>query len=137
MRAILCLSLIAVSLTVPAALAKPGFGLLFYEGHTVRTVVPPAAMPHQGVDALYVIAAGLTDQLPVVAVAPGDRDYHGGKWKFHLVSWNVLPYLLTSETDVLAAEAAGDVTITRVPANDFKCPIQGQAGKGPAGVTPE
>jgi len=40
------------------------------------------------------------------------------------VSWNVTPYLLTSEAAVLAADAAGDVTVTRVPANDFKCPIQ-------------
>ena len=35
-----------------------------------------------------------------------------------------LAYLLTSESRVLAADAAGDVTITRVPENDFKCPIQ-------------
>jgi hypothetical protein len=36
----------------------------------------------------------------------------------------VTPYLLTSEAAVLAAAAAGDVTVTRVPGNDFKCPIQ-------------
>jgi hypothetical protein len=137
MRFVLCLTLIVVFLSVPAISAKPGFGLLFYDGYTVRTVVPPAAMPHRGVDALYVIAGGVTDQLPIAAVAPGDRDYHGGKWQFHAVSWNVPPYILTSESDVLAAEAAGDVTITRVPERDFKCPIQGRAGKGPEGVTPD
>jgi hypothetical protein len=124
MRAALVLTLIAVSLAVPAALAKPGFGDLYHDGAVVRTVVPPAAMPHRGIDDLYVVANGHPDQLAVAAVAPGDRGYHGGKWAFHGVTWNVLPYLLTSEGDVLAAEAAGDVTITRVPANDFKCPIQ-------------
>jgi len=36
----------------------------------------------------------------------------------------VAPYLLTSEAAVLAAYMAGDVTVTRVPANDFLCPIQ-------------
>ena len=40
------------------------------------------------------------------------------------MTWNDTPYLLTSEGAILAAEAAGDVTITRVPANDFLCPIQ-------------
>jgi hypothetical protein len=40
------------------------------------------------------------------------------------VTWNVTAYLLTSEAGVLDAADAGDVTITRVPGNDFKCPIQ-------------
>jgi hypothetical protein len=57
-------------------------------------------------------------------VIPGDPGYHGGHWKFHAVTWNVVPYLLTSEAAVHAAAAAGHVMVTRVPANDFKCPIQ-------------
>ena len=81
-------------------------------------------MPREGRDALYAIMGGVSDQRPVIAVAPGDRDYHGGKWAFHAVKWNVKPYLLTSAGQVLAAASNGYVTITRVPANDFKCPIQ-------------
>ncbi|MHC4956539.1 MAG: hypothetical protein ACYTGZ_22085 [Planctomycetota bacterium] len=106
------------------AAAKPGFGNLFYDGGVVRTVVPPAAMPKEGTDNLYVVTNGAAGQLAVAAVAPGDRDYKGGKWAFHSVTFNVAPYLLTSESAVLAAEAAGDVDVTRVPENDFKCPIQ-------------
>ena len=60
----------------------------------------------------------------MAAVAPGDTDYHGGHWAFHSVTWNVASYPLTSEAEVLAAAAAGDVTITRVPENDFLCPVQ-------------
>lgn len=101
-------------------LARPGFGQLYHDGEIVRTIVPPAAAPKEGVDNLYVIP----DQLAVAAVAPGDRDYHGGKWAVHTVSWNVAPYDLTSEEEVLAAESAGDVDVTRVPENDFKCPVQ-------------
>ena len=41
----------------------------------------------------------------------------------------VTPYLLTSEAAVLAAGMAGDVTIDRVAANDFKCPIQFGPGR--------
>jgi len=119
-----------VIFTLPAAAKKDrpvGFGSLYYDGEMVRTVVPPASMPFQGRDYLYPIMGGVEGQLPVAAVAPGDRDYHGGQWAVHLVDWNVEPmerYLLTSEAEVLAAAAAGDVTITREAGNDFKCPIQ-------------
>lgn len=99
---------------------KVGFGELYYNGDVVRTVVPPAAAPKMGKDNLYAVPG----QRAVAAVAPGDRDYHGGKWAFHSVEWNVDPYLLTSEEAVLAAAEAGDIEVTRVPENDFKCPIQ-------------
>ncbi len=109
---------------IPALADTPGFvfpdGCCFYDGEEVRTVVPPSAMPQNGIDNFY----GVPGQKGVVAVAPGDTDYHGGKWKFHSVAWNVTPYLLTSESAVRIAEAADDVTIDRVEANDFKCPIQ-------------
>ena len=122
---LLATALVLVVSTMDIASAqRPGFGELYYEGTIVRTVVPPAAAPREGRDDLYAIMDGVSDQLAVVAVAPGDRDYHGGQWAFHSVTWNVSPYLLTSESDVLAAADSGDVTITRVEDNDFKCPVQ-------------
>jgi len=125
---VLAAALVGV-IAAPASAGRPGFVFpgecCFYEGEMVRTVVPPAASPQEGRDDFYgfpeTAAAG---QKGVVAVAPGDKDYHGGKWKFFAVTWNVEEYLLTSADAVLAAETAGDVTITRVAANDFKCPIQ-------------
>jgi len=108
----------------PALAERPGFGLLYYNDEVVRTVVPPAAMPTAGRDNFYAVMNGVEDQLGVAGVAPGDRDYHGGMWAFHSVVWNVPAYLLTSEAAVLAAAMAGDVTVTRVPENDFKCPVQ-------------
>jgi hypothetical protein len=100
-------------------------GCCYYEGRIVRTVVPPASNPREGRDNFYGFpGAAATGQKGVVAVAPGDRDYHGGHWAFHAVTWNVTPYLLTSEAAVLAAAGAGDVTVSRIAANDFKCPIQ-------------
>jgi hypothetical protein len=130
---------VLVALAVPAVLvatfasaqaqSQPPFvfpdGCCYYNGAIVRTVVPPAATPEEGTDNFYAFpdraAAG---QKGVVAVAPGAPNYHGGHWKFFAVTFNVTPYLLTSEAAVLAAEDAGDVTVTRVMANDFKCPIQ-------------
>lgn len=112
--------------SLTASAARPGFGQLFYEGEIVRTVVPPAAMPFVGKENLYVIQSDVEGQLPVAAVAPGDKDYHGGKWAFHSVMWNmdVDPESLASEAEVLAAASVGEVTITRIFENDFKCPIQ-------------
>lgn len=123
---ILALSMLLVAV-VPALAAKPAFGKLFYEGRTVRTIVTPSASPQEGRDNLYAFPNGAAEgQLGVTSVAPGDTDYHGGQWAFHSVTWNegVEPYLLKSEAAVLSAEEAGDITITRVPAMDFKCPIQ-------------
>ncbi|MHC4134655.1 MAG: hypothetical protein ACYS0K_06695 [Planctomycetota bacterium] len=133
MRRVLTLCLVLLFVMASLAVAKPVFALLYYDGAVVRTVVPPAAMPHRGTDDLYAVSGGVAAQLPVAAVAPGDRSYRGGKWAFHAVTWNVAPYLLNSEDAVLAAAAAGDVTITRVPERDFKCPIQPSKG----GIVPE
>ncbi|MDH3839312.1 MAG: hypothetical protein C0629_16775 [Chromatiales bacterium] len=113
-------------ITAQSLQAEPPFGQLYYDGAVVRTVVPPAAAPKQGRDPIYPIMGGVEGQLPVAAVAPGDKGYHGGKWAVNVVMWQAeaVPYLLTSEQMVLDAEASGLVTITRVRDADFKCPIQ-------------
>lgn len=112
-----------------AAASRPPFvfpgGCCYYDDRMVRTVVPPASAPQEGRDDFYAFpGAAAPGQKAIVAVAPGDLDYHGGQWRFHAVTWNVTPYLLTSAEAVTAAAAAGDVGIARVAANDFKCPIQ-------------
>jgi hypothetical protein len=96
----------------------------YYNDTIVRTVTPPASDPNEGRDNFYAITNGVAGQKGVVGVAPGDPGYHGGHWKFFAVTFTVAPYLLTSEAAVLAAEAAGDVTITRDASADFRCPIQ-------------
>jgi hypothetical protein len=120
---------LALGVAVPAAHAdsdnaRVGFGTLLYEGSEVRTVVTPAAIPGRGVDDLYAFP-GVPSQAPITSVAPGDRDYHGGRWAFHTVTWSTTAYPLSSEADVLAAEEAGDVTIQRVEEMDFVCPVAG------------
>jgi hypothetical protein len=118
----------ALAVSAAATAGPPGFvfpsGCCFYDGGTVRTVVPPAAFPNEGTDPFYAVLDGATGQKAVVGEAPGDPEYEGGRWAFHAVTWNSAPYLLTSEAAIIAAAAAGHVTITRIPANDFLCPIQ-------------
>jgi hypothetical protein len=124
----LVLALAVLSVAAVATAARPGFvlpaGCCFYDGESVRTVVPPSAFPNQGTDPFYAVMGGASGQKPVVGLAPGDAGYNGGHWAFHSVTWNVTPYLLTSEEAIEAAEDAGHVTVTRVPASDFLCPIQ-------------
>lgn len=117
----------------PAALADSdraavGFGSLYHDGEVVRTVVTPTSTPGRGVDAIYAVSGGVDGQLAVTSVAPGEPGYHGGRWAVHAVSWNagVEPYLLVSDEAVLAAAQAGEVSIMRVAAADFVCPVAGR-----------
>ena len=111
---------LSVATLAPSQAAGVVFSELFYEGTVVGTVIPPATSPKEGRDNLY----GVPGQRAVIGVAPGDTDYHGGMWAFHGVVWNVTPYLLDSEASVLGAAMSGDVTVTRIPSMDFKCPVQ-------------
>jgi hypothetical protein len=119
---------VAVSALVAAvpAMATTGKGSLFHDGAVVGTVVVPAPVaPGSGSDPFYNVTNGAAGQLGIAGVAPGDGPYHGGDWQVWLVTFNsgVTPYLLTSDEAVFAAEAAGDVTVTRAPDADFRCPI--------------
>ena len=103
---VLAVTMLVLAVTPTFAKGPPGFGFLYYDGDVVRTVVPPAAMPKPGTDPLYPIMGGAEGQLPVAGVAPGDRDYRGGKWAVNVVTWNVDPYLLTSEAEVMKAASS-------------------------------
>jgi hypothetical protein len=108
------------------AMATTGKGSLFHDGAVVGTVVVPAHVPAgSGSDPFYNVTNGAAGQLGIAGVAPGDGPYHGGEWQVWLVTFtgSVTPYLLTSDEAVAAAQAAGDVTVTRAPAADFRCPV--------------
>ena len=129
MRRVIALAAVAGAMVVSlsaSASATAGKGFLFHNGDVVRTVVPPAAIPHGGNDPFYSVTNGAEGQLGIAGVAPGDGPYHGGHWAVYLVTFNpgVEPYLLTSDEAVFAAEAAGDVTVTRNADADFLCPVQ-------------
>lgn len=107
------------------AVAKTGKGLLYLNGEVVGTVVNPGRLPHGGNDPFYAVTNGVADQLGIAGVGPGEAGYNGGAWAVYEVTFNegVAPYLLTSDEAVLEAEAAGDVTVSRVAEADFRCPI--------------
>jgi hypothetical protein len=110
---------------VPAT-ATTATGQLFHDGAIVGTVVTPSPIaPGSGTDPFYKVTNGADGQLGIAGVAPGDGPYHGGSWQVYLVTFNtgVTPYLLTSDEAVFAAQAAGDVTVTRAGETDFRCPV--------------
>jgi hypothetical protein len=109
-----------------SASAQTTKSVLYHDGGIVRTVVNPAPLPNGGSDPFYSVTNGAEGQLGIAGVAPGDGPYHGGAWAVNTVTFNegVTPYLLTSDEAVFAAEGTGDVTVTRVPDADFRCPVQ-------------
>lgn len=122
---VLLVSAAALLAALPTA-ATTGKGQLFHNGSVVGTVVTPSPIPDgAGTDPFYNVTNGAAGQLGIAGVAPGDGPYHGGSWQVFLVTFKsgVTPYLLTSDEAVFAAEDAGDVTVTRAGAADFRCPV--------------
>ena len=115
-------TVVVLALAGPAG-AKAGKGFLFLDGDTVGTTVVPAPVPGGGTDPFFMVTNGVEGQLGIAGVGPGQPGYTGGDWAVFQVTFTVAPYLLTSDEAVAAAEAAGDVTVMRDAAADFRCPI--------------
>jgi hypothetical protein len=114
-----------VLVLVGPAGAKAGKGFLYLDGQVYGTTVPPSALPKGGNDPLFSVTNGVPDQFGIAGVGPGQPGYNGGAWAVSLVTFKagVTPYLLTSDEAVMAAQEAGDVTVTRDPSADFRCPV--------------
>lgn len=127
---LLVLGLMAVA-AVPASAARGGVqgspilpDLIWADGDLYGTILQGPLHYNgndQSFDRLYMVPG---QDNPVAEAAPGNSDYNGGRWLPTPVEWNVTPYLITSATDLAAAEAAGDVTIGQ-PNTDaaFLCPL--------------
>src|SRR6266496_3295772 len=123
MRALLAASIAAATALLIAlpAMATTGKGQLFHNGTVVGTVVTPSPIAAgSGTDPFYKVTNGTAGQLGIAGVAPGDGPYHGGSWQVYVVTFNPG---VTSDEAVIAAKAAGDVTVTRAGDADFRCPV--------------
>ncbi len=123
-RALLTLPLIAaLSLIIAAPVAARSFGTVYAEGDAFRTFGTPARVdPGTGTDPI--IAFSNFDQGGVAKYAPGSGS-HGGRWQVWVATWADVgdAYLLTDFDDVMALVGAGEITLQRMPAADFRCPI--------------
>jgi hypothetical protein len=115
--------------TAAQTAASVGTGSLFFDGRVVGTIVTPAHVEAgTGQDPFYKVTNGAPGQLGIAGVGPGEQSYHGGDWEVFTVTFKagITPRLLTSGAAVLAAASAGQVTVTRVPSADFRCPVTQQ-----------
>lgn len=123
----IAVALFGVALLASLVFAMPAqakeFGMLYLNDETVRTFGVPAHLPHGGTDPLYVVTNGVDGQIGIAGVGPGEQAFSGGDWAVYEVTFTVDPYLLTSDEDVAAAQAAGDVIVERTADADFRCPV--------------
>jgi hypothetical protein len=122
--AVLVVAAAVLTAAVPAAASTASFGQLYLNGSMVGTTVTPAPVPAgTGTDPFYRVINGVSGQLGIAGVGPSAGPYHGGDWQVFLVTFTGAPFLLTSANAVTTAQALGEVTVTRAPADDFRCPI--------------
>lgn len=129
---------LALAAPASAGVSGPAF---FVDGTWYRTVATPTDLSHTGAPAhSYDTIYSLGVQPSIATAAPGDRDYNGGRWMVHAVSFPngydaALTSgdldgdgVLTSDTELMAAMAAGDAaddgivkyfvcTVNKVPAS--------------------
>jgi hypothetical protein len=116
---------LAVSLiAAPVAAGGPPSVGFYVDGDLYRTIATPTHLsgtgaPRHSFDTIYALGSGLIN---VAEAKPGDRDYSGGRWMVTAIEWHTMPIQLTSAEAVLAAEAAGDLSIGGV-VKMFVCPV--------------
>jgi hypothetical protein len=131
MRARLTLPLAIAAILVLAIAAPAGakeFGTLYIDGEAYRTFGNPANVPAgTGTDPI----AAFSTQGGVAKFGPGDGS-HGGRWQVWVATWTEGAdiHLVTSFDEVLALEAAGELTLERNPDADFRCPVLPARGSG-------
>jgi hypothetical protein len=115
--------------TATAASAKD-FGTVYFDGDAYRTFGNPASVP-AGTGTDPIVSFTNFDQGGVTAVGPG-AGAHGGRWQVWEGTWTNVSEarLLTDYDEVLAEVSAGNLTLTRVPEADFRCPILPGAAHG-------
>ena len=131
--------LLAVSSAIPAS-AKTIPSAIWADGELFGVTLTPKDVPMKGpFDALYNFdGSGLSGQRSVSESKPGDRDYNGGRWEVLPVTFTalglsihdpdgdgVVNFELTSDTQLLAHEALGHLTIGS-PVRYFLCPLHPQ-----------
>jgi hypothetical protein len=123
------------ALLVAMALAGPAgardLGTIYIDDAAYRTFGNPAHVPDgTGTDKIATFVGSTNaDQLPVAQYAPGSPiGYHGGRWAVYRATWTASgdpSTLVTSWGELEALVDAGDLTLARDPAADFRCPVLG------------
>jgi len=117
-------TLVALTILSLASIALangPPGGMIYAHDELYRTVGTPTDLPEHGpFDAIYVLG---NDLASVSEVAPGDRDFNGGRWEVRVVTFQTIPPTqFTNAEDLLDAASRGEVSIGPV-VKRFECPL--------------
>ncbi len=118
------------ALTGPVAARS--FGAVYVNNEIYRVFGNPANVPAgTGTDPFAKFTNSTSaSQLGVAEFGPnsGDPgDSHGGRWAVYTVTWTSgdPSTLVTSWSQLQSLATGGELTITRNPAADFRCPVLG------------
>ena len=126
--------MVAAGLFAATALAGPvaarSFGAVFAHDEIYRVFGNAANVPDgTGTDPFAKFTNSTNSgQLGVAEFAPGDPgDSHGGRWAVYRATWTSgdAATLVTSWEQLESLAGAGQLTLTRDPAADFRCPVLG------------
>jgi hypothetical protein len=142
-RITLLIMVVAALMAVPGTALAAGNGngaggvtgpAFYVDGELYRTVATPTDLsatggPDHSFDVIYAIGG----QPNVATAAPGDRDYNGGRWRVHALSFTDYAAAvaaadangsgdLDSAEEVHAAMAAGFVDGNEI-VRSFECPV--------------
>lgn len=114
----------------PAFAAGQPFGAVYAHDEIFQVFGNPANVPDgTGTDPFAKFSNSTNgSQLGVAEFAPGDPgSSHGGRWAVYRVTWTSgdASTLVTSWEQLQSLANAGQLTVTRTPAADFRCPVLG------------
>ena len=112
-----------LTLAVAAPVGAKEFGTIYAEGELYQTFGNPARVdPGTGTDPIIAFS---NFAQPAVAQSDPGPGSHGGRWMVYVATWADPgdAYELTDFDDVIELVEAGDITLVRMPAADFRCPI--------------
>ena len=114
----------------PAAAVGQPFGAVYAHDEIFRVFGNPAHIPDStGTDPFAKFTKSTNgQQLGVAEFGPGDPgDSHGGRWAVYQATWTSgdASTLVTSWAQLQALADGGQLTLTRTPAADFRCPVLG------------
>lgn len=113
---------LSVLISIPGAFAKgPPGGTIYAHDVAYRTVGTPQDLPNHGkFDTIYVLGGELAN---VSEVAPGDKDFNGGRWEVRPINWiSIEPTQFTNAEQIMDAVNAGQISIGDV-VRRFECPL--------------
>ena len=119
-------------MTVAGPVGARTFGAVYANDAVYRVFGNAANVPDgTGTDPLATFTNSTnSDQRGVAEFAPGSpTGHHGGRWAVYRVTWTSgdSSTLVTSWSQLQSLANTGQLTITRDPAADFRCPVLGNA----------